>query len=93
VDRGNWEYSDACVWSASYFSVKNITLGYTLPAQWMKRTGIVDSARFYASADNIWFKAAHKGLDPRMSLTGGFDIGAYVYPWMRTMSVGVTLNF
>lgn len=93
VDRGNWEYSDAALWNASYFSVKNITLGYTLPQKWMDSVGIIESARVYFSADNIWMKSAHKGLDPRMSLIGGFDIGQYIYPYSRTISLGININF
>ena len=33
------------------------------------------------------------GIDPRMSLVGGYEVGAYAYPYMRTMSLGVNVTF
>ena len=38
-------------------------------------------------------RAAKKGVDPSMALTGGWAVGQYIYPTMRTMSIGVNLEF
>ena len=43
--------------------------------------------------DNFWTLTTHKGIDPRMSLVGGLDVGAMVYPYMRTCSLGVNVTF
>jgi hypothetical protein len=49
--------------------------------------------RVYASADNLIFLSAKKGVDPSMALTGGFNVGQYIYPTMQTISLGVSLEF
>jgi hypothetical protein len=35
---------------------------------------------------------SHSGIDPRMSLVGGLDVGAYAFPSMRTISFGVNFD-
>jgi len=88
---GSWMYSDMALFSASYLNVKNVTIGYTLPDTKTKKLGI-SNLRVYVSGDNLWMKAAHSGIDPRMSLVGGLEVGAYAYPSMRTISFGLNLD-
>lgn len=88
---GSWMYSDMALFSASYLNVKNVTIGYTLPDTKTKKLGI-SSLRVYVSGDNLWMKAAHSGIDPRMSLVGGLEVGSYAYPAMRTISFGLNLD-
>jgi TonB-linked SusC/RagA family outer membrane protein len=82
--------TDLMLFSASYFNVKNITLGYNLPKAWCNKA-YLSSLRVYASGDNIFMKSAHKGMDPRMSLTG--SVGTYVYPYLRVFNVGLNIEF
>ena len=89
---GSWKYTDMSLFSASYLRMKNITLGYTLPKAILNKVGI-SKLRFYASADNLWYISAKKGVDPAMSMTGGLEVGQYVYPTMRTVSLGLNLEF
>lgn len=89
---GSWLYSDMALFSASYLNLKNITIGYTLPEKLLKRSKI-SKLRVFASGDNLWLKASHSGIDPRMSLVGGFEVAAYSYPSMRTFTCGFNLDF
>lgn len=89
---GSWMYTDLSLFKASYLNVKNITIGYNLPQKWMDKIGI-DGIRVYASGDNLWMVTEHSGIDPRMSLVGGMEVGAYTYPYMRTWSLGVNVTF
>jgi hypothetical protein len=82
--------SDRFLTDASYLSLNNINLGYTLPRTWTKKVG-VDRFRVYVAADNIWVWSQRQGLDPRQSITGSAT-GAYYAP-IRTISGGVTLTF
>lgn len=82
--------SDRFLTSASYLSLQNITLGYTLPTQWVRHLGI-GSIRIYGVADNIWVWSKRQGLDPRQSISGGAS-SAY-YSAVRTISGGITVNF
>ena len=80
------------LFNASYLNVKNLTLGYNLPEVLLQKYKI-SNLRLYVSADNLYMLTSHSGIDPRMSLVGGFDVGAYAYPSMRTISFGVNLDF
>lgn len=90
VSNGN-TYTDMSVFDASYLNVKNITVGYTLPQKWMEKVKVA-SLRAYVSLDNMWvFSKA--GIDPRNSIVGGLDVGAYTYPMIRSSSFGLKVTF
>ncbi|MBW8325273.1 MAG: TonB-dependent receptor [Prolixibacteraceae bacterium] len=88
---GSWMYTDLALFSASYLNIKNLTLGFTLPKSTLKKYKI-SNLRVYVSGDNLWMVTSHSGIDPRMSLVGGLEVGAYSYPSMRTISFGVNLD-
>lgn len=89
---GSWMYSDMALFDASYLNVKNITIGYNLPERWLRKIN-ASNLRVFGSADNVLMIAGHSGFDPRMSLVGGLEVGAYAYPYMSTVSFGVNLDF
>jgi len=72
---------------ASYLRLKNIQIGYTLPAQLTERFR-VSRLRVYASADNLFTKTDYfYGYDPETPVsTGGF------YPQVKTYVFGLNLN-
>ena len=82
--------SDRFLTSASYLSLQNINLGYTLPSSITKKLQI-EKVRVYVTADNIWYWSKRQGLDPRQSITGS-TTNSYYSP-MRTISGGITLTF
>ena len=75
--------------NASYFALKNITLGYTFPGKWMKRIGF-ESLRLTASSDNVFMCTHLKGMDPQFNFTGGTSFG---YVPTRTVSFGIDVKF
>ncbi|MDR0581572.1 MAG: TonB-dependent receptor [Prevotellaceae bacterium] len=81
--------SDRFLASASYFSLKNVTLGYTFPKSIIDKVKI-RSLRIYASGDNLWLASARKGFDPRQSFSGATYIG--IYSALRSISVGVSIG-
>lgn len=89
---GAWQYSDMALFDASYLNIRNIALGYTLKNSILERIK-AKSLRVYASADNIAMLTSTSGIDPRMSLVGGMEVGAAVYLPMSTFSVGLNVNF
>ena len=89
---GSWMYTDMALFNASYLNFKNITIGYTVPERLLGKSKI-KKLRVYASGDNMFMLTSHSGIDPRMSLVGGWEVGAYSYPTMRTFSGGVNLEF
>lgn len=74
--------------SASYFNLKNLNVGYTLPQKWTSRIG-VQSLRVFFNADNLCLITEHDGFDPRTSMTAHDGFG---FPQARTFTFGVTLN-
>ncbi len=75
--------------SSNYLSINNITLGYTLPKNWLKNIDI-EGVRFYVAADNVALFSTRKGMDPRM----GFAASAgYTYSAMRSISGGIKVTF
>ena len=88
-------YSSRVVEDASFLRLRNITLGYTMPARLMKRLRI-DNARVYVTAENIWTLTNYSGPDPEVStrnsvLTPGFDWSAY--PRAFGFTGGISLTF
>ena len=82
--------SDYYLTKASYFSLRNITLGYTLPKKVTNSWGI-NSLRIYLVGDNIWLASKRKGFDPRQSIDG--DYGYFGYSALSSYSIGVNLSF
>ena len=80
---------DFALTKASYFSLRNLTVGYTLPTNMMKKVGI-NKLRVYLTGDNIWLKSKRKGLDPRQSFSGSTG---YTYSALSTYSIGLNLSF
>lgn len=74
--------------NASYFRIKNLTLGYTLPAA-ITRKFAVQRLRVYFSGDNLFTFTSFKGLDPERP---GDGIGTS-YPQNKICSVGINVDF
>lgn len=81
--------NDADLINASYFAIKNITLGYTLPKS-LARKIYLESVRLYTSFDNVALFSHLKGMDPQYNFTGTTD---YSYTPNKTFSVGLDINF
>ena len=89
IDKYTNSSSDRWLTSSDYFSINNITLGYTLPKRWLRSLGI-GSLRIYGAADNVALFSARKGLDPRMSYT---TASTDRYTPIRTISGGLKVTF
>ena len=75
--------------NASYFAIKNITLGYTFPKDWLTKIKM-DNIRVYATANNLTLVSHLKGMDPQYNFTG--TVG-YTYTPSRTYSIGIDIKF
>ena len=75
--------------NASFLRLKNLTLSYSLPQQWMQATRFFDSVRIYATARNLFTATKYKGGDPELdsNLALGF------YPSTRQYMLGVEVSF
>ena len=92
-DNVNWQSSDLYVYDGSYLRLKNIQLGYTLPAALTQKV-FISSLRFYVAAENLFTFTKYHGFDPEISSGGtslGIDYG--VYPQVRVWTIGASLSF
>lgn len=74
--------------NASFFRIKNITLGYTLPKAWTQKASI-SKVRIYFSGDNLLTLTPYKGLDPERNGDGRDAI----YPQNKIYSFGLNVEF
>ena len=90
--KGSWDFgsstSNALYRKASFFNLKNVNVGYTLPQKWTSKMGM-QSLRVFFNADNLCFVTAHDGFDPRADYTGTSFVN---FPQARTFTFGLTLN-
>lgn len=82
--------SDRFIVSSDYLSLRNVSLGYTFKQEIVEKLGLT-KLRYYLTADNVYLWSKRQGLDPRTSLAG--DNYDAVYSPIRTVSMGLTLNF
>ena len=74
---------------ASYFSIKNITLGYSLPKSVVNKIGL-KNLRIFASVDNLAIFTHMQGMNPSYNLSGGTS---FVYYPSRTFAAGLDIKF
>jgi len=80
----------------SFLRINNITLGYTLSKNLVKKVGITN-ARFYATVNNLAVITNYSGFDPEVTtrrtdpLTQGVDFAGY--PRARLLTFGTNITF
>jgi len=90
--------SSRFVQDGSFFRIKNVTLGYTLPVDLVKR-GYLQSVRIYLTAQNLATFTKYTGYDPEVNTFGlGSNIIAlghdfYTPPLPKTFLAGINLGF
>ena len=92
-NASNLVSSDLYIQDGSYLRLKNLQLGYTLPASITKRAHI-DRLRVFVSGENLLTFTKYRGFDPEISSGGtslGVDYGSY--PQARVWTIGFNLGF
>jgi hypothetical protein len=80
----------------SYLRLKNLSLGYNLPAGALKRFA-VSSMKIYVAAQNLLTFTDYSGYDPEINFRGNNAISQSLdyggYPAAKTFLVGLNLKF
>ena len=85
-DNWNWWISDRTLHDASYFSMKNLQVGYTFPQSWLEKVRI-ERLRLYVNVRNPFIIDNYVDyLDPRLNAFNH-------YPVLRSYTVGLNLTF
>lgn len=97
----NWMLTDYVIEDASYYALRDLLVGYTLPGKWVEKCKL-SSLRVYFSAQNLYFHTAanYRGINPEARFTSGpyntplvdgYQRGSF--PMNRTFLFGIDLNF
>ena len=86
--------SDAMVFDGSFFKIKQIQLGYTLPKHITSKLAI-SNARLYVSLDDFFTFTSYKGFDPEASSNSstGMGIDKGSYPMSKKVVLGFNIDF
>lgn len=91
----NMKNSSYFIEDGSYFRLKNITLGFTLPEKFLRSVGF-DQTRIFASLNNVFTITDYSGYDPEAASgtnASSFGIDNLVTPQPRSFLLGINLNF
>ena len=93
AENAYW-YSSAVVFDGSYFKIKQIQLGYSLPKDWIKKIKF-ENLRVYASLDDFFVFTKYPGLDPEASSgsTTSFGVDLGNFPNSKKLVFGLNLSF
>ena len=86
--------SSAMIYDGSYFKIKQIQLGYTLPKNLLSKVGI-SHTRVYASLDDFFTFSKYPGFDPEAATnsTSGMGIDKGGYPTSKKVVLGLNIEF
>jgi hypothetical protein len=82
----------------SFLRLNQLTIGYSLPKDWMVKSKVIQNIRVYVQGTNLFCATKYSGLDPEVDtrsgknpLTPGVDFSAY--PKSRGINVGLNIQF
>jgi TonB-linked SusC/RagA family outer membrane protein len=87
-DKKNIQPQTRFLQNAGYIRLKNVSLGYDLPVNWMNSIGF-QAANIYFAGMNLWeYSPIRKPLDPETIYEGAIE-----YPMQRVYTVGARITF
>ncbi|GAB4486934.1 MAG: TonB-dependent receptor [Saprospiraceae bacterium] len=90
----NYRMSDYWVEDGSFFRLRSIQLGYSLPYKIVSKIGLT-RFRVYASGTNLWTKQKYSGYSPEFPGGSVFTVGLDYnpYPIAKTVLFGLDVSF
>lgn len=83
-DNRNLQISDFWLQNVSFFKIRNIQIGYSLPQDVISRIGL-KRFRIYGGLENYFTFTKFKGMDP--------EVSGMAYPSMKQAVLGINLSF
>lgn len=91
INEYNYGYSNWLLLNGAYVRMKNLVVGYSLPKTVVSKVGL-SKVRVYFAGTDLWeLSFINDGFDPESPRNP--DNGDQRYPFSRSMSVGVDINF
>jgi len=88
-ENGNKQFSDLYVEKGDYLRLKNITLGYSLNKELLKKVKL-DKLRLYVNLQNYLTFSKYNGFDPEVGGNSGVDYAQFPQP--KTFLMGLNIN-
>jgi hypothetical protein len=86
--KSYWDESK-CITKTSFAKIKNITLGYTFPKEWLKPVGCTH-LRLYFTVTNPFVFTNYKGFDPEWANVSSLKKDG---PSTITYQIGASVKF
>lgn len=83
------QFDSSIIDNASFMRLKNLTLGYRLPENLLRRSNVISGARFYVTGRNLLTFTQFRGPDPEVD--SNLTLGAN--PNTKQYTFGVELTF
>ena len=95
ASNGKFWSSSAMLFDGSFFKIKQIQLGYTLPKSLLSKI-FIKNVRIFVSLDDYFTFTKYPGFDPETASAGsassvGFDFGSY--PTSKKLMGGINFTF
>ena len=103
-NKNNQAISDRWLENGSFFRLKTLELGYTLPKMWTEKIKL-QNVRIYTAMENLFMATKYKGYNPDLGSNGGAGTDSQDtsvmsrgcdhgrYPTPRTFTFGFQVNF
>ena len=93
--NNNQRPSDFYVEDGSFFRLRNLQIGWTVPKKWLKKAQ-VQELKVYVTGNNLFTITNYRGFDPDIGTNGwildtGIDKG--FYPTNRSFGAGLNMTF
>lgn len=75
--------------NSGYIRLKNLQVGYTLPAKWTSKAGIQNARVYVTGNDLLTFTKFYKWVDPEAPA----GESGYTYPVVSVKAIGISLTF
>jgi hypothetical protein len=83
-------FSSKLIHDASFLRLRDVTLGYTMPASVIQRIKFISQVKFYDQATNLYMRTKWRGMDPE---AGQVYINLSEFPNPRAFTGGLTISF
>lgn len=104
VEYGNGYYrtyyrgaSEIFIEDASWLRLRTLSLGYTIPAEFVQRSKFLTGATLTVSGNNLWINTKWTGYDPESSSNSSGSVvdgfAGFTYPSTRNYIVSLNINF
>lgn len=92
TEAQTWYAADVHVKKADYIKLRDISLSYSLPKNFLRKYSI-ESASLTCEISNPWWWAANGDIDPEAYTRTSTSSGALTLPNPTTYTLGLSLNF